>query len=79
MTVTERPPARRSDPAVRPRCSACGSRDVVRDAWAGWDEDQACWVLDTVFDHMLCQACDRSTDIVWTHDEAVPCDAGSMR
>ena len=60
------PPVPNPDAAVGPRCAACGSDDIVADAWAGWDVDQACWVLDAVFDHTVCGACGAPTTLVWS-------------
>lgn len=44
-------------------CSNCGSTDVVRDAWAGWDPAQQTWVLSSVFDESYCNDCEASTSI----------------
>ncbi|SER15398.1 DUF5983 family protein [Sphingobium sp. YR768] len=40
------------------RCSACGSADVMRDAWARWDDDAQDWALGAVFDAAFCEACE---------------------
>jgi hypothetical protein len=74
MTMTRRPsdPAPRPDPALQPRCSTCGSGDVVRDAWAGWDPEGQCWTLQTVFDHAQCQECGTATTLDWTQTAPGP-------
>jgi hypothetical protein len=51
MTNTE--PSKRE----RPFCKACGSYNVVKDAWSEWDDDTQEWVLRTTFDHMQCDDC----------------------
>lgn len=43
-------------------CSSCGSDDIVKDAWAEWDEDKQDWVLSDVFDHTYCRACEGETE-----------------
>ncbi len=40
-----------------PVCSGCGSRDVVRDAWAQWNLAMRDWELKTVFDEFNCDGC----------------------
>ena len=44
-------------------CETCGSKEVLRDAWAEWDEDKQDWVLQNVFDEAFCENCDGSTNI----------------
>lgn len=46
---------------VRMVCSHCGGSDVVRDAWAEWDEEAQEWSLGTIFDHAHCNDCDGKT------------------
>ncbi len=48
-----------------PVCSICGSDRVVRDAWASWNPDSQDWVLEAVFDHCFCLACEQEPDIEW--------------
>lgn len=52
-----------------PICSACGSRKVVRDAWAEWNTCLGDWNLKTVFDHFACDACGAETSPQWKLDE----------
>ncbi len=52
-------------PAEHPFCERCGSANVVRDAWAGWDRTARQWTLHSVFDHARCGECDRATRIEW--------------
>ena len=44
-------------PKERPHCRICGSTDLLRDAWARWDDDQSQWVLEEVFDYYHCNNC----------------------
>ena len=39
-------------------CGACGSADVMRDAWAEWSEENQSWELGAVFDAGFCGDCD---------------------
>lgn len=39
-------------------CSDCGSRNVMRDAWARWNTSAQCWELGDVFDQGYCEDCD---------------------
>lgn len=43
---------------IRIVCGTCGSTEVVRDAWAAWDEDTQQWVLENVFDEAYCHECE---------------------
>jgi len=52
-----------------PTCSTCGSRDVVRDAWAAWNFAVGEWGLKSVFDHHACDKCGADTKPVWKLDE----------
>ena len=45
------------------RCSACGSAEVMRDAWARWDDDAQDWVLGAVFDAAFCEACEKDATL----------------
>jgi len=51
-------------------CSECGSEDVYRDAWAGWDVEGQRWELAAVFDQGFCHSCEceRSLDEVPAKD-----------
>lgn len=51
-------------PRVRKICETCGSTEVVRDAWAEWDEDDQQWVLQNVFDDAYCETCEGSATII---------------
>ena len=43
--------------AIQIVCGECGGSDVVRDAWAEWDEERQEWVLANVFDDGFCNTC----------------------
>lgn len=45
-------------------CKHCGSREVVKDAWASWDDSTNQWVLEEVFDDQFCRACEEGGDII---------------
>lgn len=45
-------------------CERCGSDDVVKDAYAVWDEKRQEWSLTSVFDAVTCLECGRETTIV---------------
>jgi hypothetical protein len=51
-------------PRVTIRCSRCQSTDVMRDAWAVWDDDAQAWELGTVFDAGHCDACEGDARLV---------------
>lgn len=42
----------------KPRYSSCGSSDILRDAYACWDENTQQWVLHSCYDLFCCEACD---------------------
>lgn len=44
-------------PAYQLICASCGSDDVVADAVARWDGDNACWDLSSTFDDRVCCSC----------------------
>lgn len=44
-------------------CAHCHSEEVVRDAWASWDEDKQEWVLDNIFDQAYCNTCEHETSL----------------
>ena len=48
---------------LRMICGTCGSEDVVKDAWAEWDEEAQQWVLRETFDAAYCHDCDASTEV----------------
>lgn len=50
-----------------PICAACGSRDVLRDAFASWDKVRNQWELHSTYDYMICGDCE-SENIQWTFD-----------
>lgn len=56
-----------------PRCQTCGSERVVKDAWACFNPETGLWEIETVFDHEFCQACEAETKLVWTQQDAPPC------
>jgi len=45
-------------------CAECGSKNVMRDAWAEWDETRQEWVLGPVFDQAACEDCGGETRLV---------------
>lgn len=47
---------------IRKVCQECGSTEVVKDAWAEWDEETQEWVLQNVFDMGYCQNCESSSN-----------------
>lgn len=38
-------------------CEECGSRKVLRDAWAAWNISAQCWELSTTFENGWCDDC----------------------
>ena len=50
-------------PGVTFVCTCCGSRNVMRDAWAVWDEGTQHWELGSVFDAAFCADCDGETTL----------------
>jgi hypothetical protein len=45
-------------------CMTCGSDDVARVAWAGWDVEVPQWVLASVFDQAFCHTCETETKLL---------------
>ena len=45
------------DHMERPRCGSCGATDVLRDAWACWEENRQEWVLHSTYDFYQCENC----------------------
>ena len=43
---------------IRIVCASCGSDEVMRDAWAVWDDVKQDWVLGAVFDAGFCEKCE---------------------
>lgn len=48
-----------------PSCKTCGSRHVVKDAWACWNPANGLWELETTFDQEFCHQCEADTSFVW--------------
>ena len=53
----------------RPRCVACGSFEVLLDAWASWNCEKMHWELDQVFDDAYCNQCEEQTTLTWEEFE----------
>lgn len=49
------------DQMPRPRCMSCGSVDILRDAYACWDENSQHWVLHSCYDDYRCDTCNTQT------------------
>ena len=60
------------DVGAVPRCKACGSERVARDAWACWNSDSGLWELENVFDGAHCHQCEGETTLVWSRQEIPP-------
>ena len=52
-------------------CKSCGSSNVMRDAWAVWDEENQCWELGSIFDDAFCGDCDGETQLIELDNEDV--------
>ncbi len=52
-----------------PTCGQCGSKHVVRDAWAEWSVGAGDWVLKAVFDAFACDKCGEENTPVWKIDK----------
>ena len=50
-------------PAVTFVCRTCKGTDVVRDAWAVWNEELQQWELGSLYDHAHCNTCDGETKL----------------
>ena len=50
-------------PKARMVCAHCGGTNVMRDAWADWNEDTQDWELGNVYDAAHCDDCDGETRI----------------
>ena len=57
------------DVGAVPRCRACGSEWVVKDAWACWNPESGLWELESVHDHAYCRQCERETTLAWSRPE----------
>jgi predicted RNA-binding Zn-ribbon protein involved in translation (DUF1610 family) len=44
-------------PKVKMLCPSCGADDVLRDAFAFWDEETQKWELSDVYDNYACNTC----------------------
>jgi hypothetical protein len=55
-----------------PRCQACGSERVARDAFACFNPDSGLWELENVFNAAHCHQCEGSTKLAWSPQEAPP-------
>ena len=55
-----------------PRCQACGSARVVKDAWACWNREAGLWELEATFDDAHCHHCEGETTLVWSKPEQPP-------
>ena len=55
-----------------PRCQACGSERVARDAWACWNPESGLWELENVFDDAHCHHCEGETKLAWSRPEMPP-------
>ncbi|WP_245189087.1 DUF3768 domain-containing protein [Mameliella alba] len=53
-----------------PICPGCGSKQVVRDAWAAWSMASQDWQLQAIFDHFSCDNCGDEGVPDWRVDEA---------
>ncbi len=52
-----------------PTCQSCGSRNVLRDAWAEWNFASGEWALGQTFDQCFCEACEQDTSLGWEIDK----------
>lgn len=50
-------PAERFPSAKPEPCFNCGSTNLVREAFAVYDEDAGEWVLHSVYDEIICDDC----------------------
>ncbi len=48
----------------RLKCKVCGSTNIIKDAWAEWDEENQKWILSSVYDHVYCTNCEGETKIL---------------
>lgn len=52
-----------------PICRSCGSRKIVRDAWADWNMASQDWRLGAIFDNFRCDNCGDDGTPDWKLDE----------
>lgn len=51
---------------TKPVCAACGSDDVLGDAYVAWNVDGQAWEVSAVFDNgAVCNACDGECSLKW--------------
>jgi hypothetical protein len=70
MTETKVADAKAASTKTHPICKACGSDDVVKDAWVFWNPETGLWELVEVFDYSFCRACEQSTELAWIETPA---------
>lgn len=51
-------------PRVTYTCTKCGGKNVLRDAFAYWDEEKQGWMLQSVFDQTVCNDCDEEVSLI---------------
>jgi hypothetical protein len=53
----------------KPTCATCGSENILAesDAYATWDRNAQCWVLDTVTG-FYCPDCDDCSGVTYIED-----------
>lgn len=49
----------------KPVCATCGSSDVLKDAYAVWDNASQQWELNSTYDDTTCNNCERSCKLNW--------------
>lgn len=54
----------RPDLGVTVHCRACGSEDVLRDCWAGWNAELQLWESTDLQDNAFCRACDGQASLI---------------
>lgn len=65
MTEKTIPDVKAASAITYPICKACGSDDVVKDAWASWNSETGLWELMDIFDYNFCRACEQSAELDW--------------
>lgn len=51
-------------PRLHMICATCGSTEVRADAYAEWDVETQDWVLRSVFDQKVCEACESESSLL---------------